>query len=199
MKSTFFSLGVVAVCILALSGCVSTAVQSPLVMAAPGTLGTQRVVVSDPASAEQFSQDSFIPLPMANSIAVDLAKRFPNITVVRPHHFAKIDGNLRRENLLFTTDPLKGSYVDLELEVTSWNPGNAFVRWLSSGISNSGEASLSIKATVVRISPEGVKSAPLAESIFTTASTGNLLYTGTASTPWTRAAREIAQWVGNQL
>lgn len=186
-------------CALALSGCVSTAIQSPLVVPSQGTLGTQEVVIDNPTSGGTFSQNSFSPMPMANSIALDLAKRFPSIQIIRPQHYTTITEPMRRPNLVFSTDGIGTSYVELELEVTSWNPGNAFTRWLTSGISNSGEASLSVKATVVKVSPGDVKSKPLAQSVFTTASTGNLLYTGNASTPWNRAASEIAKWVGNQL
>ena len=187
------------VCALALSGCVSTAIQSPLVVPSQGTLSTKAVMIDNPTFGGTFDKDNFIPQPMANSIALDLAKRFPSITIIRPQHYATITEPMRRPNLVFSTDGSGTSYVELELEITSWNPGNAFTRWLTSGISNSGEASLSVKATVVKVSPGGVKSKPLAESVFTTASTGNLLYTGNASTPWTRAASEIAKWVENQL
>ncbi len=186
-------------CVMTLSGCVSTAVQSPLVQPTQGTLGTKEVVVDNPTSAAKFDQNNYIPLPMANSIALDLAKRFPSIQIVRPQHYQTITKPMQRSNLVFSPDGAAGDYVELQLEVTSWNPGNAFARWLTSGISNSGEASLSVKATMLKVSADGTKSGPLAQSVFTTASTGNLLVTGNAETPWGRAASEIAKWVGSQL
>ncbi len=196
--NTTFRIGFIF-CLLVLSGCVSTAVQAPLVQPAQGTLGAKEVVVDNPTSAEKFNQNYFIPLPMANSIALDLAKRFPSIQIVRPQHYQTVTRPMQRSNLLFSPSGAAGDYVELQLEVTSWNPGNAVARWLTSGISNSGEASLSVKATVVKVSADGTKSPPLAQSVFTTASTGNLLVTGNAQTPWARAASEIAKWVGNQL
>jgi hypothetical protein len=185
---------------LALVGCATTtAFQSQLIIPPHGTLGTKEVVVDNPTSKGSFDQSSFIPLPMANLIALKLAKRFPSIKIIRPQHYATITRAMQRPNLVFSPNGLGGDYVELQLEVLSWNPGSAVERFLSSGISNSGEASLSIKATLIKISPDGVKSHPVSQSIFTTASTGYLLYTGTAESPWARAASEIAKWVGNQL
>lgn len=200
MNTQYYRLPLLAIAVLAMAGCATTtAFQSPLITPSQGTLGAKEVVVDNPASNGSFNQSSFIPLSMANSIALELAKRFPSIKIIRPQHYATITRPMQRPNLVFSPNGLGGDYVELQLEVMSWNPGNSFERFLSSGISNSGEASLSIKATLIKISPDGVKSDPVSQSVFTTASTGNLLYTGTAGGPWARAASEIAKWVGDQL
>lgn len=192
---------ILCLCVSVLSGCstLTTAVQSPIIAPQAGTLSAKEVVVDNPTSAQAFSRKVFIPQNMANSIALDVAKRFPSMKVVRPQRYATIADNLRRSNLVFSPDAVGGGYMELELEVLSWSPGNALARSLTAGISNSGEATLSVKATLIDASQSEVKSKPVAESVFTTASRGNLLYTGTAEDPWSRAADEIAKWLGDQL
>jgi hypothetical protein len=170
-----------------------------MIMPQSGALSTQEVLVDNPTSARSFDNRTFQAIPMANSIALDLAKHFPSIRVIRPMRYPKaITDAIGCANLVFSPDAINGNHVELELKVTSWNPGSAFNRFLTSGVSNSGEATLSVEAAVIRVSQGGVKR-PVARSVFTTASTGNLLVTGTAGAPWTRAADEIAKWLEAQL
>lgn len=155
--------------------------------------------MDNPTSARSFDKKVFLAIPMANSIALDLAKHSPSIKVIRPIRYAKaITDRIGQANLVFSPEAIDGNYVEVELKVTSWNPGNAFERFLTSGVSNSGEATLSIEATVLKVFQGGVKR-PVAQSVFTTASKGNLLVTGTAGAPWTRAADEIGKWLEDQL
>jgi hypothetical protein len=191
-----------------LSGCVApSVVQSPIILPQAGILRTSKIVIDNPTWVQTFRKRALITHTLANSmvnsIALDLARRFPSIKIICPQRYAQIPKKLNLENLFFSPGVVNGNHVELELKVLSWNPGNVGFMAIFTGTGMTPMADtkskLSVRATVVKVSGTGVRSKPLAESVFTAPVVGNTIYRSVIEVPWKEAAGGIAEWLGNQL